>query len=262
VSAVGATLAESVAQVAEEPLQLEIEVANVGDVPVNAVDVREARLDWAGLDLALDFSLDPGADVSAIAPGETRSITFDATLFPLGLCTRDLAMQPNPHHGLVTMGATVVSSAGASALAGIDVAVTCTAPDAITCERTLASACTDEDTVGLVLDCAPDWNAALADRSLCNTAALELYSGCSGYQFRVISSGGATRAYFYDLVSGALVAVLAPGDNLPVCVAGPSAIVGLDACTPFGNAVLSRPPNCDTLDGGMPDAPTMMPPGM
>lgn len=113
-----------------ERIGLTVDIANVGQVGVDRVVARDGRVAWMGLALATDFLLDPAppSDAAPIAPGETRRVRFAADVIPLGVCTAQVMETVNPHHGLVTIGLTVVSSAGAWAMAGVDAAVTCLGP--------------------------------------------------------------------------------------------------------------------------------------
>jgi hypothetical protein len=110
---------------ASERLVVGITILNVGEVPVENVFVRDGRVGWLGMVMDAGFALDPASDNSPLAPGEGRELLFGADVVPLGVCTTALGAQPNPHHGLVSVALTLLSSGGAWALAGIDVAVTC-----------------------------------------------------------------------------------------------------------------------------------------
>jgi hypothetical protein len=261
VSVVSASLTEDAVNLTREQLRLELAIANTGAVPVTDVVVQEGRLEVTNLDLALALSLDPASDGSPIAPGETRNLVFDASVVPLGVCTSDLELTPNPHMGLVTIGVTVVSSAGGTALSGIDVAVTCqfTASDLVLqCADSLADACVATDTAGnTILDCKSTYGAALQDTSLCGTGAVDDRDfACPTYTYRVLIIGGIERIYVYQGGTGSapLVAVLAPGTSRPVCLAGPTSAISIPGCpSVFGSGPFQgESPACSAMDAGMP----------
>src|SRR5262249_18901283 len=104
VSVVSASLTENAVQLTREQLRIQLAVTNTGTVPVTDVATQEGRLGAAGLDLPLALTADPGSDASPIAPGETRNLSFSASVVPLGVCTSDLEFEPNPHSGLVSVG--------------------------------------------------------------------------------------------------------------------------------------------------------------
>jgi hypothetical protein len=264
VSVVSAALTEDATRPAQEQLALELAIANLGTSPVTGVAIQEGRLDGASLDFAIRLTLDAAADASPIAPGETRHLAFSASVVPLGVCTPDLELQPNPHSGLVTMGFTVVSSAGGSALSGIDVAVTCNFPAAdvtVDCSSSVADACAATDTGGnLVLHCSPDLASATRDTSLCGTGAVdESVFACQGFTYRVVIIDGVERIYAYQSPGPSntpLVAVLAPGSTGLVCLGGPSGAVTLPACDavlgPDAGAFAGENDICSAMDAGMP----------
>jgi hypothetical protein len=171
----GASLSENVVgQQGDEQVSVQVSIANLGGTPVTGVRARDARVGWSGLVVMVTLSPDATSDTtSPIAPGETRVVTFTGSVPPLGVCTQDLEAQPNPHHGLATLGLTIASSAGGAALAGVDVAVTCIgAPGdmVLTCDRSLADACADVDMQGNpVLHCTPNGSAVFSDTSYCGT---------------------------------------------------------------------------------------------
>lgn len=126
-----ASLTEDLTRAGGELLRvdLRIDIANVGDgdagEDIDRVFTRDGRVGWLGMAVVADFVRAPGWDPRPIAPGETRAMLFAADVFPLGVCTRAMVGEANPHHGLVTIGLTLLTSAGAWAFAGIDAAVTC-----------------------------------------------------------------------------------------------------------------------------------------
>jgi hypothetical protein len=122
-----ASLTEDLPRAASEPerVALGITLANVGQVVVDGVFARDGRLGGLGLVMAADFEQAPGWDPSPLRPGERREFLFDAETPPIDACAAAMAAQANPHHGLIAVALTIVSSAGAWALADIDVAVTC-----------------------------------------------------------------------------------------------------------------------------------------
>jgi hypothetical protein len=284
ISVVSASLTEDALHPSREQLRLELAVANLGSVPVTDVLTQEGRLEGTNLDLTIAFSLDPASDASPIAPGETRDLVFEASVVPLGVCTADLEFSPNPHTGLVSAGVTVVSSAGGSALSGIDVAVTCQFPAGdvtFSCPSSVADACAATDMLGNpILHCAVDWGTATRDTSLCGTGAVDYQDAvCPGFTYRVLVIGGVERIYAYRGLgqsAAPLVAVLAPGAAGPVCLAGPMGGLALPGCDavlranagpfqgqsaacPSADAGLSQPDGGPPSDGASPSdgaAPT------
>lgn len=124
-SIVGASLTEDAIRPAKEQLLVAIEVTNVGAVPVSGFAVQEGHISAPSLNLPVTLSFAATADQTPIEAGQTRPLALEATLVPLGLCTSDLEASPNPHHGLATIGFTFLTSGGAHAVTGVDVAVTC-----------------------------------------------------------------------------------------------------------------------------------------
>jgi hypothetical protein len=123
-----ASLTEDPPRVDQPPEQVVVGITllNVGEAPVENELIRDGRVGWLGVAMDANFVRAAAWDASPFAPGEQRELLFVADVVPLGVCTSATIALPNPHHGLVTVGLTLLSSGGAWALAGIDAAVTCT----------------------------------------------------------------------------------------------------------------------------------------
>ena len=257
VTVTSASLTENGILPAEEEVDLTLAVANVGDAPISDVALQEGRIETETLDLALAFSPAAAVDASPILPGETRTLVFTASVVPLGVCTSDLELQPNPHSGLVTIGFTVVSSAGGHALSDVDVPVTCQYPGdvVLACDGALSDACAQLDPQGApVLQCTGDWDSVTRDTSLCGTGATQALLGCPAFAIRVLTVDGVRRAYYYDQTTQALVAVTAAGSAGPDCLGGPTPFIISSCPDPFSPDGGVEQPACPaSMDGG----PTM-----
>jgi hypothetical protein len=120
----------------------------------------------------------------------------------------------------------------------------------LACAQSIDAACADPANA-----CVLNWTSAQADTSFCaNTAPPSpLFVDCGPYHAVTVTLVDASRTYYYDLGSGALVAIViasAP-DSSVTCLGGPSAGFTPPICSGNGSATL---PQC--LDGGVADAPS------
>ena len=98
------------------------------------------------------------------------------------------------------------------------------------------------------------WTEAQTNTAFCaNTAPPSPLSvDCGSYHAVTVTSVDTSRTYYYDLASGALVAIIlasAPQSSV-TCLGGPAAGFTPPVCSGSGSATL---PQC--LDGGSADGP-------
>jgi hypothetical protein len=119
----------------------------------------------------------------------------------------------------------------------------------LACAETIDTACADPAN-----GCVLTWTAAQTATSFCaNTAPPSpLFVDCGAYHAVTVTSVDTSRTYYYDLTSGALVAIIvasAPQSSV-TCLGGPAAGFTPPTCSGSGSQTL---PQC--LDGGAVDAP-------
>jgi hypothetical protein len=199
--------------------RLDLTLANVGQVaaPLGTVEVVNAGL-YKGPQLRIrspEFVAGAEVDLSPVAKGETRVLTFLGSDRNLHLCPR--TCDQNPHLDLVQLDATVVSDAG-QWFFHVDVAVTCANELPRMCKVDLAEGCQGTDVAGQPLRCLPTWTEVLSD-NLCGTVESDLITKCvGGKAFRTIRVAGVD--YHYNYPQGALTGVTSSNDG---CLAGPCA---------------------------------------
>jgi hypothetical protein len=219
---------------APDQLDLDIRIDNGGDTAVNDVGIRTATVAWSGLVLTAHFTLDGDSDAGPIAPGDTRTLAFHAQVPRVGACANGAASAVNT--GVLVLGAVVTSNVGAWSLSGIVVNAMCLdKPQSwIKCPQSVEQACSGSRLMmgAAAPACASDWQTALADLSRCSSDVLLECDG--GLEGRRISEGGIDWTYFYDVGSGALVAVTsAVGFVEPTCAGGPAAGFVVPSCFDF-----------------------------
>jgi hypothetical protein len=119
----------------------------------------------------------------------------------------------------------------------------------LACADTLDTACADPANA-----CVRTWTDAQTNTAFCaNTAPPSPLSvDCGQYHAVTVTSVDTSRTYYYDLVSGDLVAIIiavAPRSSV-ACVGGPAAGFTPPICSGNGSQTLLQ-----CLDGGSPDGP-------
>jgi len=198
-------------------LRLELEIANIGGTPVDNVAVFKGSVSQPGVTLAAQYALDPSVSAAPLAPGETRTFVFlaDIATAPLGICVLPTTCEANPHVGLLSTSAYVLSSIGGWDIEA-DVAVTCSGDYPKACSNTVADACQLKDANGApLIHCVTNWADVLTD-DLCGIAVADEISTCEdNYQARVFYFGGIQYQFYY--LSGSLVEI----DSESKCIGGP-----------------------------------------
>jgi hypothetical protein len=210
-----ASLTESPGATTEQ-LRLKVQIANVGDNPIEKVGAKLGRAFWSGITLEALYVLDPSTNSPPLVPGETRTFIFLASVAPLGLCKLPLICEANPHSGLMTTSATVISSGGGWAIE-TDVDVTCAGDFPKACANTVDDACQLKDASGAPLfRCVSKWADVLGD-NLCGIADIDWIANCDGgYRRRTVRIGRVSYNYYY---AGDSLVVIEAGDA--GCVGGP-----------------------------------------
>jgi hypothetical protein len=244
-----ASLTESPGATTEQ-LRLKVQIANVGDTPVNEVGAKSGRASWSGLTLEASYVLDPLTNTAPLLPGETRTFVFSSSIGPLGLCKAPLICEANPHSGLMTTAATIISSGGGWSIE-TDVEVTCDGDFPKACANTVNDACQLKDGSGApLLHCVPNWADVLGD-NLCGIADVDSIANCVGGHRRVVRIRLISYNYWY--VGDSLVEIEASNAG---CVGGPCetnlAPSTCDEAKPFYTCTPAprRPPDA----GAAPDA--------
>ena len=204
--------------IASEQVRLELTIANIGGTPVNNVGVFTGRVEWPGnLTLAAQYALDPSEGATPLAPGETRTFVFLANQPNLGACAGATLCEANPHLGLMSTSAEVLSDVASWDISTV-VALTCSSDYPTVCAQSVADACHLTDSSGAPLfRCVTDWANVLTD-NLCGIADFDGIADCrEGHQMRTIEIGNVFHQYYYT--SGLLVEIDRSQDG--VCVGGP-----------------------------------------
>jgi hypothetical protein len=254
----GASLTETPSG-ASDQLRLEAQIANLGDIPLSDVGAfNGGALFASGLALGAAYGPNPSTSPASLEPGETGTFVFLANEPNLGLCDLKTICQANPHSGLLSTSAQLISNIASWDLS-TGVAVTCADTFPKGCPNTLAEVCGPGGPgggLGLGLHCVQSWTDVLTER-LCGSAAYDGIADCTrGYQIRELVIDGRDNWYIY--ASGLLVEVdgVDAANAQGPCLGGPCdgpVLVSLGSCgvsAPFYS--------CPTGDAG---SPTMMPPG-
>jgi hypothetical protein len=198
-------------------LRLEVQIANIGGTPVNNVAVFEASVGQPGVTLSVQYALDPSVSSAPLAPGETRTFVFLADLAPalVGICVLPTTCEANPHVGVLSTSAYVLSSIGGWDIEA-DVPVTCAGSYPKVCPNTVADACQLKDANGApLIHCVMDWADVLTD-DLCGIAIADEITTCSdNYQMRELQIGETDYQFYY--LAGSLVEI----DSFGQCLGGP-----------------------------------------
>ena len=120
----------------------------------------------------------------------------------------------------------------------------------LACPDTIDTACADPAN-----RCVLTWTDAQTNTAFCSNTAppSPLFVDCGPYHAVTVTLADASRTYYYDLASGALVAIVlasAPQSSV-TCVGGPAAGFTPPICSGNGSQTL---PQC--ADGGAVDAPS------